>query len=188
MPTRTTRWTWILVLLLLLLVTWQWTSRTRQITRLNAEHATRLNDQVEALTRWGGNWAGAVADHSAQSIFHAFAAGIQPAVLAGRSDSLQQAKAQILQVPEVSFVHVIRPDGVVLMSSDDKYSTTGKAEDERATWALSATGLVTRQGAVAGTVEIAAPIVGSTGPRAVLWMGIKRQSLLDSARPKLPVE
>lgn len=188
MPTRATRWTWILVLLLLLLIAWQWTSASKQLTRLSAEHATHLNGKVESLTRWGGNWAGAVADHAAQSIFHAFAAGIQPAVLAGRTDSLQQAKAQILQIPEVSFVHVLRPDGAVLMSSDDKYSTTGRADDERAAWALAASDLVTREGSVAGSVELAAPIVGSTGPRAVLWMGIKRRSLLDSTRPKLPGE
>lgn len=188
MASRSTRWTWIFVLLLLLVITVQWTWSRRQIERLNSESAAQLNAQMESLTQWGQNWARAVAKNDAQAIFHAFAAGIQPAVLAGRADSLEQAKAQILQVPEVSFVHVIRPDGVVLMSSDDKYSTTGRADDDQASWALSASDLITRAGAVPGTEELAAPILGSTGPRAILWMGIKQGSVLSATRPKLAQE
>ena len=188
MASRSTRWTWIFVLLLLLVITVQWTWSRRQIERVNAANAAQLKAKVNSLTQWGHNWAQAVANNDAQAVFHAFAAGIQPAVLAGRADSLEQAKAQILQVPEISFVHVIRPDGVVLMSSDDKYSTTGRADDDQAAWALSASDLVTRAGSVPGTLELAAPILGSTGPRAVLWMGIKQGSVLSATRPKLAEE
>jgi len=184
MASRAARWIWIFVLFLLLVISWQWMSTRKRIARLNAGYVDQLSNKVDSLNKWGATWAGNVADHASTSIFHAFAAGIQPAVLAGRADSLEQAKAQILQLPEVSFVHVIKPDGTVLMSSDDKYSTTGRADDERTAWALGATKLITRDGAVPGTLELAAPIVGTTGPRAVLWMGIKRQGMLDAARPK----
>lgn len=181
MAARTTLWTWILVLLLVLGLIWQWAAHRRTVNRLTAEHAATLQTEQERGRQFAERWAAALADREADAVFRAFAAGIQPTVMAGRSEALLQAKNSLLQLETIAFVHVVAPDGRVLVSSDDKYTTTGRIDD-RASWVLETRQLTQRPGA-AGMLELAGPITGVRGPEAWLWIGLERQQLLDSTRP-----
>ena len=145
---------------------WQWSEINAQ--RAVGEQATLHRQEVAALREGYSTWLRNLTQEQAKEVFQAFAAGIQPAVLAGRSESLLEAKTQILHIPEIVFVHVLTPDGKVIMSSDEKLSTMGLADDERTRWALAVQELGTREGERPGTLEIAAPILGSSGPAAVL--------------------
>lgn len=160
---------------------WQWSEINAQ--RAVGEQATLHRQEVTALKEGYSTWIRKLTEEQAKEVFQAFAAGIQPAVLAGRSAALLEAKTQILHIPEIVFVHVLTPDGTVITSSDDKLSTMGVADDERTRWALAVQELGTRQGEGPGTLEIASPILGSSGPVAVLWLGYHLERALEDTRP-----
>lgn len=178
----TTRWTWIVILALVIALAGLWLWQQRRVESLTDRHAEALEQQRQELSTRAEAWTGAVADRGADALFRAFAAGVQPAVLAGRGEALRQAKNALLQVPDVTFVHILTPDGQVLMSSDDKLTATGRAGDEAA-WALAAERLTRREGSTAGVVELAAPIRGGTDVTAVLWMGISRGRMVADTEP-----
>lgn len=178
----TPRWTWIVILILVIAFAGLWLWQQRKVAGLDAKHAEALEQQRQELLARGETWAGAVADRGVDALFRAFAAGVQPAVLAGRSESLLQAKNALLQVPDVTFVHILTPDGQVLMSSDDKLTATGQAGDPAA-WALATRELTRRDGAAAGTVELAGPIRSGTDVAAVLWMGVSRGQMVADTAP-----
>ncbi|MGH9381441.1 MAG: hypothetical protein ACRD2Z_12610 [Thermoanaerobaculia bacterium] len=180
---RTNRWIWIVILVLVLALAGLWLWQQQRGERLTARHAEALERQRQELSARAETWAGAVADRGADALFRAFAAGVQPAVLSGRSEALLQAKNALLQVPDVTFVHVLTPDGQVLMSSDDKLTATGQVGDQAA-WALAARELTRRDGGVAGAVELVGPIRSGTDVAAVLWMGVSRGRMVADTEPQ----
>ncbi|HEX9734750.1 MAG TPA: hypothetical protein VGG06_22485 [Thermoanaerobaculia bacterium] len=160
---------------------WQWSEINAQ--RAVGEQETRHQQEVAAVKEGYSAWIRNLTEEQAKEVFQAFAAGIHPAVLAGRSEALLEAKTQVLHIPEIVFVHVLAPDGQVILSSDEKLSTVGRADDERARWALAAQELGTREGERPGTLEVAAPVLGSAGPAAVLWIGYHVERALEETRP-----
>jgi hypothetical protein len=181
---RKTRWMWIVILLLVLGLVGQWAWYRGQGEQTATEHAAALEETRTDLTQRAESWTQALAERGADGLFRAFAAGVQPAVLAGREEALLQSKNALLQLPEVTFVHILTPDGGVLMSSDEKLTATGEA-GARAGWALAAQNLRRREGAAAGVLELAGPIRSGTDPAAVLWIGVDRGRLLSETEPAL---
>lgn len=180
---RRTLWEAVVALVLVaaLFGLWRWSQINAQ--RAVGEQLVAWQQERHTLEAGYEDWTFELAKHEATEVFLAFAAGIQPEVMAGRHDPLEAAKRQLLKLDAVAFVHLLEPDGSVIITSDDKYATTGKA-DERGAWALmSREGLETRDGEVPGTVELASPILGTSGPEAVLWIGYKMGAVLRATRP-----
>lgn len=180
---NTTR-NWLLTVLALVLVAagiWFFMSRGK--TNAVAAEQAACEQRVAALTAAGDSWAGALAAGQAEAAFRAFAAGVYPLVLrGGQSDGLNQAIGAVLEIPGVTFVHLLGADGTVLASSDRKLTTTGRV-GEAGAWVLSATELVSKAGEVPGTVEMGAPVVGASGPTGYLWMGYAVDEVREGARP-----
>jgi hypothetical protein len=176
-------WEAVIALLLLAVIWggWKW-SAVHTASQLAARQA--VHDKATAALRDGCSaWASRLAESQAEAVFRAFAAGLQPAVMAGREEAVLQAKNRLLELPQVAFVHLLAPDGSVMVSSDEKYTTTGHADD-RAAWALATRDLTVRTGDLPGTTEVAAPILGSNGPVAILWLGYKTRGLEETTRPE----
>jgi hypothetical protein len=177
MPNRKRLMIEIAVVLLLVLIGFAvWSSAQRELAQQRAEHesaAAQVRQECEERVE-------RLAMSEATAVFRAFAAGIQGSALGQQRPMLDLAKGGLLRLPHVAFVHVLAPDGKVLMSSNEKYSVAGSA-DGRASWALQADNLRTRPGDLPGTVEIAAPFQGASGRVAVLWMGYKTRELLAPA-------
>lgn len=160
---------------------WHWSEINAE--RAVGEQAKLHQQEVAALREGYAAWIKSLTEEQAKEVFQAFAAGIQPSVLAGRGEALLEAKIQLLHIPEIVFVHVVAPDGQVILSSDDKLSTTGRVDDKRAEWALAAQEISIRPSERPGAIEIAAPILGSAGPAAVLWIGYDTDRLRQETRP-----
>jgi len=160
---------------------WKWgeVATERALTEQAEENAVT----VDRLERSALDWTGRLAEDQAEAVFRAFAAGIQPAVLAGSQDALLVSKQQLLYLPNLAFVHLLKPDGAVIFSSDEKMTLAGRA-GERARWALSAPELMRRPGEREGTLELAAPIKGLTETEAILWMSYDTSALADATRPE----
>lgn len=159
---------------------WKWAEVNAQ--RAVGEHVQRSELEAAQLRKDSVEWAARLAEDQAEAVFQAFAAGIQPAVMAGSKDALLVSKQQLLHLPQLAFVHLLKPDGTVIFSSDEKLTTAGAA-GERARWALSAPEMMRRPGEIEGTLELAAPIEGLTETEAVLWMGYDTSELASSTRP-----
>jgi hypothetical protein len=170
----------ILVLILVAAGIWWW--KDSETDQAVAEAQTSCQQEVAALTEQGERWAQALAVSEAHAAFRGFAAGVYPLVLRGGADTLDQAIGALLELPGVTFVHVLAPDGAVLASSDRKLVTTGQVGED-GTWVLTASEVVEREGSTPGTREMAAPVLGGAGPAAHLWMGYDVQSVLTQARP-----
>ena len=170
----------ILVLVLAAAGIWMYKDHTAQLAIEAQREACAA--QTAALADSGERWAQAVADGEAHAAFAAFAAGVHPLVLRGGGETLDQAIGALLELPSVSFVHILAPDGAVLSSSDRKLTTTGQVGED-GTWVLTTSGVVERKGATPGARELAAPLVGPSGPAAFLWMGYDIGSAVDEARP-----
>lgn len=173
----------LLIILLLILVAagiWVWKDREARKALDDAE--LERDQAVAALAESGEDWAGALAASEATATFRAFASGVQPLILNGRTEVLDQAVGSLLELPEVTFVHVLGADGDVLASSDRKLTTTGTLP-EADRWVLETSDVMDREGEGPGTRELAAPVVGAAGPAAYLWMGYDVGSLLDQTRP-----
>lgn len=155
-----------------------WWLKDRQM----ASRERACESRLAALADDASSWARAVAAGEAETAFRAFAAGVAPAVLAGRQDTLEQAKKSLLEIPGVSFIHILAADGSVLASSDEKLTVTGKVGPDAA-WVLATNGLARRSGGRPGTVELAAPVVGPTGPVGFLWMGYETGRAVEKTRP-----
>lgn len=170
----------VVILLLALVGVWWYGGHRAAAERAELEAACATHMQsLEAQT---AQWTRALAASQAEAVFRAFASGIHPLVLPERRDSLDQAIAALLELDGIDSVHVLSATGDVLASSDRKLQTTGHV-DERGSWALEATGLVRRPSELPGITELAAPIVGPSGPAGYLWMGYKTDAVRDAARP-----
>jgi hypothetical protein len=142
------------------------------------EHATDLSTS-RALA---DQWADALAMSQGRSILQAFVAGITPAVLAQRRETMELATVSLLRIPGVAGIHVFGAGGEVLYSSDAKLTTTGEAE-YRGTWALEASDFASRQSTRPGMVDFAAPISDGTSKLAVVWLEYDLARVRDAARP-----
>lgn len=147
-----------------------------------AAQQARADVRLSALRAEGGAWGESIARGRAEAVFRAYAAGIHAAVLADRKESLDQSVAELVRLPGVVFVHLLRADGAVVVSSDRKLVLTGKAS-ERGAWALGATEFKTRPGDLSGTTELALPIDDAAGVRAILWMAYDTTPVLERGRP-----
>lgn len=170
----------ILVAILLAAGIWWWKDHEASQAVEAAETAQR--QAVAQITADGESWARSLAISESQAAFRAFAAGIQPLILSGNTETLNQAVGGLLELPGIDFVHILGDGGAVLASSDRKLTTTGQL-DADSTWVLETSKVVEREGDAPGTREIAAPVVGAAGPRAYLWMGYDTGSLLSQTRP-----
>lgn len=116
----------------------------------------------------------------ARAVFSAFESGVRSATGARWGNYLSNAKTDLLQHERVAFVHVLTQSGLVLASSDEKLSRSGRA-DERAQWALATTRLSIRDSTIPGHVELAAPMRQGGRPIGFLWIGYDIRSANDSA-------
>lgn len=152
-----------------------WSYRLEQQKELHARETTALITQAQG-------WAEAVAKRNATQLLRAFVAGIQPSLLAERSESLEQACVTLLRIEGVRAIHLLRPDGTVIYSSDAKFATGGSVDD-RATCALAATELTARPGNEPHVVEMATPLADSGTVVAFVWMKVLLSPALDAERP-----
>lgn len=150
----------------------------REMERVNREHTAWVDELRLAAT----GWAESLSEREAEAAFRAFAAGVAPTLLAGRNDTVDQAVGGLLELSGIAFVHVLGPDGEVLASSDRKLMTAGTV-GERATWVLASDQVTTRPSERRGLLELAAPVVGSSGPVAYLWMGYDVEEGVEATRP-----
>jgi hypothetical protein len=156
---------------------WWWKGREA------AEAARQGQARTAAVAKEAEMWAAKLADDGAKSTFQSFAAGVAPAVLAERVESVDQAVVGLLEVSGVVFVHILAPDGGVIASSDRKLQAAGQVGEE-AGWVFAADGVKTRPSDRTGVLELAAPIVGPAGPKAYLWMGYDTASTIEQTRPE----
>ncbi len=180
------RTTWEIAVLAVLLLagygfwTWSQGATQRAVDSQSEQHEEVLNRLQAGYDRW----TEALADSEARAVFRAFASGIHPALLSDRTEALEQSKQQLLHLERIVFVHLLKTDGTVVFSSDEKLVTSG-ISPERARWALEQEELEARPGELEGTLELAAPIQGSggSGVEAVLWLGYDTRSLRQGTRP-----
>lgn len=170
----------ILVLVVAIFGVWWWMDRqaTQQAEDLRQEMESRIAETRETAQ----GWAEELARSEAEAAFRGFAGGIAPTVLAKRTDDLDQAVGGLLEMPGIVFVHVIGADGSVLATSDRKLAALENVA-EQAQWALGASKLATRESEREGVLELAAPVVGPTGPAGYLWMGYDTGQVLRETRP-----
>lgn len=171
----------ILVLVLAGLGVWWW--KDRETANRLAQEERLCQVQVADLREQAETWARDLASGQATAVFRAFAAGVQPAVLADRRESLDQAVTSLLGLPGIEAAHILAADGEVLASSDKKLITTGRI-DERGAWVLATTELTTRPGDRPDVTEVAAPVVGAAGPAGFLRISYRTGPLVDAARPE----
>lgn len=173
----------IAVLVLALIGVWWFMGRRAESEQaaLGADWQARLAAAEASADRQ----AAAQARGEAEAVFRAFAAGVHPLVLPERGDALDQAVAGLLELPAVAGVHVIAADGRVLASSDRKVLTTGRL-DEREAWVLGTSELVVREGDRAGVLQLAAPVVGPSGPAGFVWLAYDVERVRTEASPLAP--
>lgn len=160
---------------------WLWAAHERREALV--AQAARCNDTLEGIRAETDGWTEALAQGQAEASFRAAAAGIHADVLSGRTEALQVAVAELLRLPGVVFVHLLKPDGSTLVSSNQKYTETGRA-GERAAWALGVQDFSIRMGDLPGTTELASPIKDAAGVKAVLWMAYDTSRAKERAHPQ----
>lgn len=106
----------------------------------------------------------------AKTTFRSFEAGVRSAVVSRWGNYVSQAKSNLLEEAQVTFVHIITPAGLILASSDEKLTRTGRM-DERGDWAMAVSALEVRDGTEEGQIELAGPIGTGSRPAAYLWLG-----------------
>jgi hypothetical protein len=171
----------IVVLVIALIGVWWW--KDRAAAAAVTEERVVCEAQTTAAGEQAEMWAASLAEGEAQAVLRAFAAGVLPATLAGRMESLDQAVGSLLELPGVAAAHVVGSDGAVLASSDRKLTTTGTLP-ESARWVLETIAPTTRPGATEGTLELAAPLGGAAGPAGYLWLEYRTGAVADAARPE----
>lgn len=165
------------VLLLVGTVLWSGGRVDRHRARLDAEHEAKVaaseedHRQREAdLEQEFERKAREHAIREAKAVFEAFEAGIHSAVASRWGNYTNRAKTELLGHPSVTFVHIVTPSGLIMASSDEKLSRTGRI-DERFEWPLSHTELAVRENTEASDIEVAGPIVDNGQTIAHLWLG-----------------
>ena len=158
--------------------TWWWGEQARR-TQL-AEVQARHSGELETLQKQALETKSRLVLREAEAVLEAFSAGIHPAIMANRHESVDAALVELIQIPEVVFAHVATPQGVVIASSDRKLVGTGNL-GERGSWALTAIDLRTRPGDADGTVELAIPLAASAGWHVVVWLGYDVQAAGEAA-------
>ena len=149
----------------------------RRLTEANANHQRVLAEQaalhtqeLEEIRSLRRREAEAQVRAEAEAAFRGYVSGIQPAVAARWRRFLNTTRDQLLAQPRVTFVHLMTPEGLILMSTKQEFLTRGRV-DESGDWARAATELVTRPGSEQRTLELAGPILDGGRPVAYLWMG-----------------
>ena len=142
----------------------------------------RHDRETAELRAASEEWADAVARAQGEVVLRAFAAGISPAVLAGRREGVEIAAVSLLHVRGIAGIHVLGLDGAVLYSSDAKLVTTGEGE-YRGEWALQVSEFASRPSTRAGVMDIAVPIVNAGKPLAVAWLEYDVEAVQSAARP-----
>ena len=169
----------VVVFLVLLVGTAIWSSARvdRHEAKLEAEFESRMAVAAEqnrtAAARLEEDFVRRTRDfevREAKAIFLSFESGVRSAITSRWGNYVSQAKSNLLEHPNVTFVHILTPSGLVLASSDEKLARGGRI-DERGDWALAATGIEIRDGAQQGHIELAGPVAGSSRPAAFLWLG-----------------
>jgi len=130
----------------------EWAAET---ARLRSEASGRL----DALARDRG-----------RAYAEAFAAATRPAILEGRLDLVDSAIDELLQSPDVVWIHFLDPDGRVVVSSDRKLAGT-VAEDPLSKSAVAATTLEIHPSDREGVVDIVVPYHGQAGRLGTLRLG-----------------
>lgn len=172
----------LIIVILILAAAGIWWWKERELGTRLSEEAESCRGEVALVHKQGEAWATRLAASEATAAFRAFAAGVQPAVLTGRRDNLDQAVSALLDVPGIDAVHIVNAQGEILASSDRKLLATGQI-GERGAWVLATTALTTRAGDRPGVTELAAPVVGAAGPAGFLWIGYRTGAVRDAARP-----
>ena len=162
-------------------ITAQQIYRARYENRI-ATIETRNDDTGARLRATAELWADSVARAQGEVVLRAFAAGISPAVLAGRREGVEIAAVSLLHVPGIAGIHVLGLDGAVIYSSDAKLVATGEAE-YRGNWALQASELISRPSTRPGVLEVAIPIVNAGQPIAVAWLEYDVEAVKVASRP-----
>ncbi len=162
--------------------------RIQHMTELNQAELAAKQIEVEAqlsvMRSEIEDWSDELVGGEAEAAFRAYAAGIHPMAVARWGRVLGQARDELLKLPKVTFVHLLTPDGRVIASSDQKYTTRGRV-DERAQWALDATEFIRRDSPFEGVQELAAPIRERGGrPAVVLWLGYDVDEAKEATRPE----
>jgi hypothetical protein len=103
-------------------------------------------------------------------VLRAFVAGAHSAILAGDRKAVDQALVALLQLPEVTFVHILEGDGTVIATSDRKLATAGLPAAS-ADWALAVAELTSRPGKGTGATELAVVVTRPDETRAIVWIG-----------------
>ena len=171
--TSSSPWLKILSLLLLLLGLvavglWQWSEHQAAVEhrRLGEEADSRVAacqaDSAETVAR--------LTEREAESVARAFTSGSYPAILGGDRSAVDAAIGQLVQLPQVAFVHVLGADGAILATSDRKVKETGDA-GEVGEWARSVDRFTSRAGATRGVTEVAVPVDGAGARVAVVVVG-----------------
>lgn len=173
----------LIILILVLVAAGIWIWKDREISHAIVEEQEVARQQVAAVVDSGEVWADALAASEARTAFRAFAAGIHPILMGDvRTQDLDPSIGALLELPAITFVHVLGPEGTVMASSDRKLQTTGQAPPSGA-WVTATTDVTERAGENPGTVELAAPVLGPAGPFAFLWIGYDVEKLRESTRP-----
>lgn len=161
---------------------WWWCSR--QAERNAEELARDYEARIGTLTRSCEAWAAAMAAEQAEAVLRSFAAGLYPSLMAGRpGEELDVAVGALLELPGVTFAHLLEPGGTVLASSDRKFTILGEVSEEAA-WALGTTELTSRQGDREGTLELAAPVLSTEGTEAIVWLAYDTAGVMEGCRPE----
>ena len=170
----------LVVLVALAAGIWWWKDRARAnaVAELEAAHTARVEEVVAAADFW----AETLVAGEAESVFRSFVAGIAPAILGGRTDSVDLAVVALLDLPGVEYADVVAGDGAVISSSDRKVVSTGSLGD-RAEWVLASAEVRSRASATSGVTEVAGPISGPDGPRAFVVVGYRGESIRSESRP-----
>lgn len=171
----------IVILILAAVGIWMWKDHQRILALEAAQEDCTA--RVEQVVASGEQWAAALVDGEAEATFRAFASGIHPLILRNNADALDQAVGALLELPGIAFVHVVAPDGAVLASSDRKLVTTGQVGEDGA-WVLTTADLEIRDGEIEGLQELAAPVIGASGPAGFLWLGYETGNALEDAKPR----
>lgn len=142
--------------------------RNRSDTRID-ELQAQQNQELATVRSEADVRVESMARTQGEIVLQAFAAGISPAVLAGRREGVETAAVSMLHVPGIAGIHVLALDGNVIYSSDAKLAATGEGS-YRGSWALQTAELITRPSTRPDVLDIAMPIVGAGTPQAVAWL------------------
>jgi hypothetical protein len=159
-----------------------WYFEHRRCVKETKVAAELHGEQLKTLRADAAQWAGTLASSQAEAVLRSFVAGIAPSILAERRESVEMSAVSLLRIPGVEGIHVLRPDGNVVYSSDAKLVTTGEGGN-KAAWALAANELVSRPSPRPGSIDLAAPITDAGKALSVVWLEFGLASVRDLARP-----